>query len=64
MQQGRGARFFQEVVAELKKVSWPNRQQLVQATVVVIVAVAIIATFLGLADEASDRIVNLIFGDR
>ncbi len=61
VQQGRMSRFTQEVVAELRKVTWPTRPQLLQATTVVIVAVAIIAVFLGLADEASDRIVNFIF---
>jgi preprotein translocase subunit SecE len=61
VQQGRVSRFTQEVVAELKKVSWPTRPQLLQATAVVIVAVAIIAVFLGLADEASDRIVDFVF---
>jgi preprotein translocase subunit SecE len=61
MQQGRFSRFFQEVVAELKKVSWPTRNQLMQATAVVIVAVAIIAAFLGLADQASDWIVRKVF---
>ncbi len=61
VQQGRFARFFQEVVAELKKVSWPTRSQLIQATTVVIVAVAIIAAFLGLADQASSWIVKRVF---
>jgi preprotein translocase subunit SecE len=61
VQQGRLPRFFQEVVAELKKVSWPTRTQLIQATTVVIVAVAIIATFLGLADQASSWIVKQVF---
>ena len=61
VQRGRFTRFSQEVVAELRKVSWPNRQQLTQATVVVIVAVAIIAAFLGLADQASDWIVDRVF---
>ena len=61
VQQGRFTRFSQEVIAELKKVSWPNRAQLTQATLVVIVAVAIIATFLGLADQASDWIVRRVF---
>ena len=61
VQQGRFARFSQEVVAELKKVSWPNRSQLTQATAVVILAVAIIAAFLGLADQASDWIVDRVF---
>ena len=61
VQQGRFSRFVQEVIAELKKVSWPTRTQLMQATTVVIVAVAIIAAFLGLADQASDWIVKRVF---
>ena len=61
VQQGRLTRFTQEVIAELKKVSWPTRPQLIQATLVVIVAVAIIAVFLGIADAASKWIVDRIF---
>ena len=61
VQQGRASRFIQEVIAELKKVSWPTRNQLMQATAVVIIAVAIIAAFLGLADQASDWIVKKVF---
>ncbi len=61
VQQGRFMRFSQEVVAELKKVSWPTRPQLLQATTVVIVAVAIIAVFLGLADQASEWVVDRVF---
>lgn len=61
VQRGRWSQLLTEVVAELKKVSWPTRQQLMQATLVVIVAVAIIAAFLGLADQASEWIVDRIF---
>ena len=61
VQQGRARKLFTEVVAELRKVSWPTRPQLAQATVVVIVAVAIIAVFLGLADQASEWITDRVF---
>jgi len=61
VQQGKMRRLFTETVAELRKVSWPNRTQLVQATIVVIVAVAIIAAFLGLADQASQWITDRMF---
>jgi preprotein translocase SecE subunit len=44
--------FIHESVAELKKVDWPNRPQVVQGTVVVIVACAIIGAFLWGADQA------------
>ena len=61
VQQGRFTRFTQEVIAELKKVSWPTRPQLIQATLVVIVAVAIVAVFLGIADQVSEWITDRIF---
>lgn len=61
VQSSRGRKFMQEVVAEMKKVSWPNRPELLQATLVVLVAVAIMAAFLGLADQVSERITDVIF---
>ena len=61
VQTSRGRKFIQEVVAEMKKVTWPNRQELLQATLVVLVAVAIMALFLGVADQISERITDWIF---
>ncbi len=61
VKQSRAKKFTSEVVAEMRKVSWPTRVQLMQATLVVLVAVAIIAAFLGLADWVSDLIVDRIF---
>ena len=44
--------FIRESIGELKKVEWPNRAQVVQGTVVVIVACAIVGVFLYGADQA------------
>jgi preprotein translocase subunit SecE len=52
--------FFQEVGVELKKVSWPTRQQTVNATVVVITVAFIVAFFLGIVDIVLARIVGAI----
>jgi preprotein translocase subunit SecE len=52
--------FFKEVSVELKKVSWPTRQQTVNATVVVIVVSFIVAFFLGIVDIVLARIVGSI----
>ena len=57
----RGRKFVQEVVADMKKVTWPSRPELLQATLVVIVAVAIMAAFLGFADQAPDWTTDQIF---
>ena len=43
--------FVRESWGELKKVEWPGRGQVVQGTVVVIIACAIVGAFLWGADE-------------
>jgi preprotein translocase subunit SecE len=50
--------FVGECWAELRKVDWPGRQQLVSATIVVIIAVAITGAFLFVADWVSQRFVS------
>jgi preprotein translocase subunit SecE len=42
--------FLEEVHAETKKVSWPSRRDVLGSTLVVIVAVFVIAGFLGVID--------------
>ena len=49
---GGGRRFVSESTAELKKVEWPNQRQVLTGTVVVIIACAIVGTYLWLADLA------------
>ncbi len=51
-------RFLGESVGELKKVEWPGRQQLVQGTVVVIIACAIVGGYLAIADIAFKHLVQ------
>ena len=42
--------FFIEARQELKKVTWPNKQQTMSSTWVVIVVSFVLAAFLGLVD--------------
>jgi preprotein translocase SecE subunit len=44
--------FIHESWAELLKVDWPNRAQVVQGTIVVLIACAIVGAFLWGADQA------------
>ena len=39
-----------DVIAELRKVTWPTRQEVIHLTTVVLVVSAILGAFLGLAD--------------
>jgi preprotein translocase SecE subunit len=43
--------FIRESVAELRKVDWPNRAQVIQGTIVVIIACAIVGAYLWGADQ-------------
>jgi preprotein translocase subunit SecE len=49
--------FLREVRAELRRVNWPSRQQIVSYTVVVLVLTLFLTTFVWGADEAIRRII-------
>jgi len=53
-----GGGFVRESWGELKKVEWPGQQQLIQGTVVVLVACVIVGLYLFLADEIFRRFVQ------
>ena len=53
--------FFQESFAELKKVTWPSREETVASTKVVLVSTIIIAALLGLVDLVLFQVMNLLF---
>ena len=56
-------RFFKESWAELKKVEWPTRAQVLTGTVVVIIACVIVGAFLYGADQAFKPFVrNVLLG--
>ncbi|MFN8217038.1 MAG: preprotein translocase subunit SecE [Solirubrobacterales bacterium] len=46
--------------AELKKVQWPDRETLIQATAVTILFVAVAAAYLGLLDYVFNELIKLI----
>jgi preprotein translocase subunit SecE len=54
-------KFFQESYAELKKVTWPNREEVASNTKVVLVSVVLIALALGIVDLLIFQGIELIF---
>lgn len=52
--------FIREVKIELKKVTWPTRQDTLASTLVVLVMVIIISAFLGIVDVGLSSLVRLI----
>ncbi len=56
-------RYLREVVAELQKVIWPTRKQLVNYTAVVLVFLVVMVTFVALLDMGFGRIIFYVFGE-
>lgn len=54
--------FFRQVKQEIKKVTWPTRKEVMQTSIMVIILVAIVATFFFFVDQIFGWVVKLIFG--
>jgi len=52
--------FIRESIGELRKVEWPGQNQVVQGTVVVIIACIIIGSYLYLADQVFSKFVSKV----
>ncbi len=50
--------FFQESRSELRKVTWPTRQETMNLTIAVMAMTVFIAAFLGTIDEVLTRIIQ------
>ena len=53
--------YTKDVGVELRKVSWPTREELRDSTMVVIATVLLVAAFIGVVDQILNRAVALIF---
>ena len=59
-QQNAIQRFFRETMGELRKVSWPSREEAINLTKVVLVVMVITGAFLGALDFLFLQIFKLI----
>ncbi len=57
---GKVRRFISETMAELGRCTWPNRQQLFESTVLVVVAIAVLACFVAGVDWVAQKLISLI----
>lgn len=53
--------YLAETRVELKKVTWPNRNELKDATRVVVVASILLTIFIGIVDQVLSSIIRLVF---
>ena len=57
---GKMADFFTGAKIELKKVSWPSKEELKDSTIVVLISVFLLALFIGVVDLILSKLVQLI----
>ena len=55
-------KFFSEMVAELKKVTWPTREELKESTKLVIIATFVVTLFVGLVDQLLTLLIRRLLG--
>ena len=53
-------KFFKECKAELKKVTWPTKEQLIHNSSVIIVFIAIITVILSVLDVAFAKLFSIV----
>lgn len=53
--------FLREVRAEMEKVTWPGRDEVRAATIIIIVLVLILAAFIGVVDFIVSRVLGVFF---
>ena len=53
--------YLGNVIAEMEKVNWPSRDELISSTLVTIVATLIISGFIFLADQVIQRVLRILY---
>jgi preprotein translocase subunit SecE len=54
--------FFSETRVEMRKVTWPTRDELKESTKIVIVATFVVTVFIGIIDQILTLIVRRLLG--
>ena len=53
--------YLQNVVAEMEKVNWPSRDELISSTIITLVATFIISAFIFLTDRTISTILDFLY---
>ena len=57
---GRIRQFIADTAAEMRRCNWPDRRQLMESTVLVVVATLILACFVAGVDEVARVVITLV----
>lgn len=52
--------FFKQSFAELKKVSWPDPEEVKDSTAIVLAAIVVVALFLGVVDKLISEVIRMV----
>jgi preprotein translocase subunit SecE len=55
-------RLFRETMGELRKVSWPTREEATRLTIIVLVVLAVMSAVLGSLDFLFSKLIGLVIG--
>jgi len=55
-------KFLTETKAELRKVTWPTRDELTGSTKIVIIATFVVTIFIGIIDQILTQIIRRLLG--
>ena len=58
---GRPREYFSEVKGELRKVAWPGRQEVINSTIIVLIAVIVMTALIFGFDYVSSKFVLFLF---
>ena len=56
------SRFYSETIGELRKVSWPTKQEATNLTIIVLIVMVAMSMFLAVVDLAATRLLALALG--
>ncbi len=54
--------FLSETKAEMRKVTWPTRDELIGSTKIVIIATFVVTLFIGIVDQILSLIIRRLLG--
>ena len=55
--------YFSEVGSELRKVAWPKKPEVVNSSIVVLIALAVMMTLVFFLDTGASKLVVFMFGN-
>ena len=55
-------KFLKETKAEMRKVTWPTRDELIGSTKIVIIATLVVTLFIGIIDQILTLIIRRLLG--